>query len=236
MYPLFFGVFGVLGLDYARADHAKWSPLRVRANVILLSFGVVGALLFLLLLIRWFGFPSHFDNPRLLVLFALFPGLPICAAAVEIRALIPHWRARHVTTSSELRNLIIVLIATPFLAGSARVIAQEAVMLWYGHDLRRAALESAAEIANGQAYCVMDHDGGSDLGKLNTRKILRRALDQALTIQGMSGSSNNPHFGIAIGFDNYWWSIRQHKFLLYQKGMFWNEPDPRCSRKTVGRL
>lgn len=191
-------VSGVVGLGHCLVEHSKKSALGIRADVICLGLGIIGAItLSIPLYGPLFGLPSPIypmSDSMLMGLFLFFPVLPITVASFEIWKLRAHWYKTHIVQTAGFIWLLTAIIATPLMLGGARVATQELVMSWYGRDLHKLALDSAARISKGQRYCVMDHDGASRLEDLDARPIVRRAIDQRLEIGGSHGKRNAPTF------------------------------------------
>jgi hypothetical protein len=115
-----------------------------------------------------------------------------------------------------MRNVCLLLLLVLAAPMAARVVTQEAIMLWYGNGLVPAAYAAAEKTAKGSPYCVIDHDGADSFESLNKRRILLDAfLNRGYT------TPVNPHFGISVNGTNYWWSFKRREFLQLPEFSSW---------------
>ena len=204
LFPWTLGVFGVVGLLRCWPDAATKSELRLRQDVALLSLGIAGAVIFAALMIFVLRFRS-------LAVIALFCVTPITVASFEIRKALVAMRDKPLLNAVKMRNFYTALILLCVGLVSGRILSEELVLLWYGYDLVPAAYSAAAKISEGKPYCVRAPNGAGTFAELDKRTILLDAIKKRLGVIGRE-AGRDPHFGIVVVGQVYWWSFRQKEF------------------------
>lgn len=223
------GVCGVLGLLCALQERMEKSALGLRAGIALLCIGIPGALVFAAIVFMVIGgiAPGALTG---LLLYGTIALLPVALALIEIYQSRPLLRAKPLVERAALRRLWIIALGGVFGLVAARVVAQEAVMAWYGRDLVAAAHASADRIANGRPYCVVARNGAMRFEELDKREILLAAAEKRAGFQGFNPTPKDPHFGITVDGNVYWWSFRLREFRALPSDHAPSWPGRNCAR------
>jgi hypothetical protein len=204
--PWAFGVAGVAGLLRSWPEPESKSALRLRTDAALLSLGVAGACVFCAVSFLTFGISASGATLAAMVL------PPLVVAGLELRKSLALMHSRPLQERGKLRDFWAVLLVGSLAVVALRVLAQEAVMAWYGYNLVPAAYASAEKIAAGKTYCVIDQAGAETFETLDKRRILLAAVQKSHGFHGMNYPGKDPHFGIAVDDQLYWWSFTLREF------------------------
>jgi hypothetical protein len=224
LFPWLFGLFGIAGLLRCWRDPEAKSAFSLRADVVLLAIGIIGATIFAAI---WLTFlMSSGANPQGIyllwsfVLAALFPLMPIGLASVEIYKSISLMRTKKLASRKKMRNFYLMLTLVSLVIVVMRIFSLDVVMMWYGRDLVPAAYESAAKLAKGRPYCILGFGGVDTFEEMDKHELLLSAVQKRLTSRN---GTTDPHFGIAFTDEIYWWSFKRREFLPlpYSSGNQW---------------
>lgn len=213
--PWGLGVLGVAGLLGSLGNVLKLDPVQLRLRVVLLLLGILGAALFLIVFLPFAkrDFPGVAASTWLLLAF-LFPAVPIIAAFTGTLRLTSAWKQHPLHDRRKLWRHVSIALSLPLLLVALRLTAQEAVMLWYGHDLTDRALASAESMTDGEQYLIIGPNGQliESFHMLQPRSILISALQKRFGFKGFNQIPTEAHFGIVADEQAYWWSFRQGSF------------------------
>lgn len=214
MLPWVLGLYGVLGIASTLQRATKKSSIRLRLEAMLLVMGILGALLFmavLLVVLVNSVVPWQIDWGLLtLILVLAVPTLAILLAVREIQHARLQWQTNSEMNARSRRGLLLFVLISPLLCCGIRVAIQEAAMAWYGRDLQGRAEAAAMRIAGASPFCVFDAHHPITFSSLDARQILLTAFENRF---GFRRDFRDPHFGIRIAEKNYWWSFRQNTFV-----------------------
>lgn len=213
--PWSFGVFGVAGLIRSWPDAATKSAVSLRRDVILLSLGIIGALIvgagWFAMVLNSGGVAASVVNLIFNFIFvAAFVLIPIGLAINGIYKSVTLLREKKPAGEAPMLNFYLTLVLIWLSAVAIRIIAEEAVVWWYGRNLVAATYEAAEKVARGRPYCVIGFGAMDIFEEMDKRELVYSAMSKRMSKRN---GTTAPHFGIAINDDVYWWSFKRREFL-----------------------
>lgn len=209
-YPVAFGFFGAIGLCRVAMCPTPRTGTRIRNDIILLSAGVLGALL-LIVGIQRLAPSSQVHIGWMLA--ALFLSGPVLIAIFEIWRRVPGLSDRSVNGRAAAVTVIAILLL-PVAAGVSRVAAKQVVTSWYAREFPANARDSAERIAGGKPYRidVPGYPPDATFSDLDKDALLDKAFENHFKIGGVNGLWIEPHITLYVGEDKYLWSFREGEF------------------------
>lgn len=216
--PWSFGIFGVAGLIRSWPDAAAKSALSLRKDVVLLSFGITGALIagagWFAMVLNSGGMAANVINLVFNFIFvAAFVLIPIGLATTGIYRSLILLRQKEPAGKAKMRNFYLTLVLVWLAAVAVRILAEEAIVWWYGRDLVAATYAAAEKVAKGSPYCIMGFGGVDTFEEMDKRELVYSAIKKRMTSRN---GTTEPHFGIAFKDEVYWWSFKRREFRTFQ--------------------
>lgn len=213
-YPVFFGLFGVVGLWRVVAGPSPPAGIRARNDIVFLTAGILGAALTTFAAQRYLSPLSGGEWIGFLIGFLLFLSGPVVIAILEIRRRVPALSSDRANGQARAAFVIAILLLLPVAAALSRVAAKQALTAWYARDFPANASDSAARITDGRPYRidVQGHPPGTSFDDVDKDALLDRAFENHFMIGGLNGLWIEPHITLHVGDDRYFWSFRKGKF------------------------
>lgn len=215
--PWLCGCFGLVGLLASLKGYQ--SRLEAKTSMAALMLGIVGAVIFSVML-HTYGLPylsgliATSSTKTYVILMIFFPVIPILAGSLCI-VRTSLWLSVGQQPEGRLPKKLVIALTAPVCLVLMRIAIQEGIIYWYGYDLADKAKRSAEQISQGNEYCLIRSRGPSSFEELNARKLISDALDRRFGSGSFTNSERQPHFGILVEGQPYWWSFREGRFVIF---------------------
>jgi hypothetical protein len=217
--PWSFGLCGLFGLISDLRNPESKKSLWHKTDIVLLALCLVGELCFLLIYVL---FVVVNDADLLDLATGLYAIVLVCCLLLPtVFAIKGVQRARAALQSQQAMNrqqyrkMLLLIVCLVCAAPASQVLTYEVAILWYGRNLATAVNASAHDIAGDAPYCFRDRHGTGAIEALNTRQLLLDAIDKRFGFHGMNYVGTDPHFGIQVNGEEYWWSFKSRQFHAF---------------------
>lgn len=220
------GWYGFAGLLQMGSSAHQMTRARLQIHQLLLVSGVLSALIIIGAL--WcFGLVAAMGNVRFVLL--IFPGIAVVLALIRLSATAAILRKKPACNPSLARRWLMALALLPALMVVGVIGLRETVVWWYGHDLGNRMHQSAKQLAQEQAYCVLTDAGELSQHGINARAAVLRALSQRFDVGPNTQFIKRPHAQLLTAENYYLWSFSQADFLVIPHSTYSAEALRRCA-------